>query len=114
MRSLHPSEAQIQAAIVDWLTRCVRCRVAAIPNGGKRGFAAQRKVKQEGLSKGAPDIIVAYHDGSEPRTLWIEVKSKTGVLRPEQRQWRDDLQAMGHDHIVAKSLDDVRLFFCGE
>ena len=111
MRSLEPTELQIQAAIVEWLNRCVQCRVAAIPNAAKRGFAAQRQVRSEGLSKGAPDLVVAYHDGEEPRTLWIECKSKSGRLSEEQIRWRDDLRALGHEWLLARSLDDVIAYF---
>ena len=114
MKSPDPSEEQIQASIIAWLRVSVPCAIAAIPNAGKRGFAAQRQVKREGLSKGAPDLVVAYSDNGEPRTLWIECKSRTGRLSPEQRAWREWLTDFGHDHIVARSIDDVRHFFEGD
>lgn len=111
MRTLEPTELQIQASIVEWLNRCIRCRVAAIPNGTNTSIASAMKARKEGLSKGAPDLVVAYHDGAEARTVWIEVKAKRGYLSEEQQRWREDLLALGHDHLVARSLDDVIAFF---
>lgn len=111
MKPPEPSEIQIQAAIVEWLNRCVHCVVFAVPNGGKRGYGAQMQVRKEGLLKGAPDLVVAYQEGGEPGTLFIEVKSKRGKMREEQAQCRWALMQLGHDHLVARSLDDVIEWF---
>jgi hypothetical protein len=105
------SEVQIQAAIVEWLNRCLRCRVAAIPNGTSTTPYGAMRARKEGLSKGAPDLVVAYVQDGEPRTLWIECKSRTGRLSEDQLRWRDDLQALGHDWLLARSLDDVVNWF---
>lgn len=111
MNAPEATEIQIQATIVQWLQRCVRCRVAAIPNGMKVSMSVARRAKREGMSAGAPDLVVAYCHEGEARTLWIEVKTRIGRLSEEQQRWREDLQAMGHDHLVARSLDDVIKWF---
>lgn len=111
MKLPEPSEIQIQASIVEWLRRCVRCVVFAVPNASKRGYAQQHQVRKEGLLKGAPDLVVAYGDGVDARVLFIEVKSKRGRLDEEQARCREDLLALGHDHLVARSLDDVISYF---
>ena len=68
-----------------------------------------------GLCKGSADLI-----GWTTRTITpdmvgqqvavftsIEVKSSTGRLRPEQRQWLDAVQAAGGIAGVARSVEDA-------
>ena len=114
MRSLHPSEAQIQAAIVDWLRRVMRCEVFHIPNGGARDKREAAKLKWQGVQAGVSDLCVLWNEQGEPRACFIEVKTAKGRLSESQIEWRERVKALGHDYIVARSLDDVRLFFCGE
>ena len=57
-----------------------RVMLAAIPNAGKRGLAAQRQVKREGILAGLPDMIALA-----PRKIaFIEFKS--GRTMPSQAQ----------------------------
>lgn len=106
------SEIEIQAQIVEWLNRAIRCRVAAIPNAMHAGNGKLLgRSRREGMSKGAPDLVVWFCDGSEPRTLAIEVKAGRNGLSEEQAYWRQDLIAMGHDYLLARSLDDVIAWF---
>ena len=70
---------------------------------------------QFGLAKGSADLI-----GWTTRTITpdmvgqqvavftsIEVKTATGRLRPEQRQWLEAVQAAGGIAGVARSVDDA-------
>jgi len=70
---------------------------------------------QFGLAKGSADLI-----GWTTRTITpdmvgqqvavftsIEVKSATGRLRPDQRQWMEAVQAAGGIAGVARSVDDA-------
>ncbi len=70
---------------------------------------------QFGLAKGSADLI-----GWTTRTITpgmvgqqvavftsIEVKTATGRLRPEQRQWLDAVQAAGGIAGVARSVEDA-------
>ena len=70
---------------------------------------------QFGLAKGSADLI-----GWTTRTITpdmvgqqvavftsIEVKTATGRLRPEQRQWLDAVQSAGGIAGVARSVDDA-------
>ncbi len=114
MRSLKPSEQQIQASIVEWLRRVIDCRVCHIPNGGSRDKREAARLKWQGVEAGAPDLMVIFADGPEPRVLFIEVKTPEGQLRKEQKAWRDDCKRYGHDYLVARSLDEVMEWFGGE
>jgi len=68
----------------------------AIPNGvtfalkGRALFSYRAYLKAEGLTKGAPDLIV---DGGGGRALLVEMKAIGGRLSPEQdalhRAWRE-------------------------
>lgn len=55
---------------------------------------------------GMGDLLVLHASG---RFLWIEVKSETGRLRPEQIRFRDAIHALagpGH-YVVARSAEDA-------
>jgi hypothetical protein len=71
---------------------------------------------QFGLCKGSADLIGWRTVTVTPEMvgtqvavfLSIEVKTPTGRLRPEQRQWLDAVQAAGGVAGVARSVDDAR------
>ena len=49
---------------------------------------------------GLTDFVIAAPGG---RTLWIETKSRTAKLRPEQIGFKMLLEAQGHEHHVVRS-----------
>lgn len=53
--------------------------------------------------RGFPDTT-AMKDG---RTIYIEFKSKTGHLSPQQIQWKELLEAQGCEVIVSRTWEDV-------
>ena len=53
--------------------------------------------------KGSSDILGIW-DG---RMLCIEVKSRRGTLRPEQREFLETMGKLGAITILARSLEDV-------
>ena len=61
-------------------------------------------MKREGLTPGAPDLIILRNDG------WfatLEVKASDGRPTAEQREFADWLGAGGADHAVVRSLDEA-------
>lgn len=52
---------------------------------------------------GSPDIIGVF----KGRFLGIEVKSKCGKLRPEQKEFLENIIKNGGIAFVAKSIEDV-------
>lgn len=52
------------------------------------------------IGKGCPDLLVAKHG----HTLVVEVKTPTGKLRDEQREW---IKAWNAAVFIVKDLDDV-------
>lgn len=56
--------------------------------------------------RGTADILGCLDDG---RMLAIEVKTKTGQLRPEQKLFLQEIKLRGGLSLVARSIDDVEL-----
>lgn len=57
-----------------------------------------------GLSNGSGDLIGISSTG---RMISIEVKSESGRLQPEQRQWMDMINNMGGIGICAKKPEEA-------
>ena len=56
---------------------------------------------------GTPDLLLLLPKQYSPNILWVEVKDAKGKLNQSQIDMHHKLTAMGHDVIVARSLDDV-------
>jgi hypothetical protein len=54
--------------------------------------------------RGAPDLVILLRDG---RTLWVECKSATGKLSPDQVEFRRLCDERGTPWVLARSWDDV-------
>ena len=116
-RSPADEEHQEQAALIEWAS-LVRLPPApdvepgavildllyAIPNSGKRTPRAAGRLKAEGMKKGVWDLHLPLARGGF-HSLWIEMKSKTGSLEPEQRVWGDRMKLAGHQVHVCRSAD---------
>lgn len=61
--------------------------------------------KARGVVRGIPDYLFVLPP--EGQAAFIELKSATGRLTPEQRVWREYLLRSGAHHAVCRSLDDV-------
>ena len=55
------------------------------------------------VAVGAPDFVIAL---PAARTLWLECKSATGILREEQAVWLANLQDLGHEAHLIRSIDE--------
>ena len=72
---------------------------------------------QTGVAKFGPRIVrfgvvgmadVLAFPGN--RVLWIECKAKDGRQSYEQKNFQQVVEAEGHGYILARSIDDVRLW----
>ena len=116
MHEENPREHLIQATIVGWFNRnhpTLKGRLFSIPNGSYlQGDERQRaqqmnKLKAEGLSIGAPDLMLPLPSG-EYHGLFLEIKRKTGSkTSQEQKDWNAYLNAAGYKAIICKGLDDA-------
>lgn len=103
-----PDEDQCQASIVSLFDRILpedQVAWSHFPAGGYYlSPAARARLYRLGLKQGWPDLLICY----EPcRSLWLEVKTRTGQLRPAQRSMHIRLRAMGHKVVVVRSIEDV-------
>lgn len=66
----------------------------AIPNGGQRNIIIARKLKDEGVKAGVPDMFLPVARGNY-HGLFIELKSKDGVTSKNQDYWLRRLSEQG-------------------
>jgi hypothetical protein len=105
-----PSEAEILRAIMQLLKRHPRVAQCWRINSGtfaERNRDGSTRYIRANTAKGMSDIMGVLRDG---RTLAIEVKSRTGRMRPGQEEFLASIRAAGGVAGVCRSVDDaVRL-----
>ena len=107
------SEAQEQAAVIDWWR--FACRKYGVPevallhvaNEGTGSAARGRLQKRQGVRAGVADLFLSVPRGAFSG-LWIEMKRKGGCVRPEQREFLSNMQALGYDGAVCHGADEAR------
>jgi hypothetical protein len=105
-----PSEAEILKAIMQLLKRHPRVAQCWRINSGtfaERNRDGSTRYIRANTQKGMSDIMGVLRDG---RTLAIEVKSRTGRMRPGQEEFLATIRSAGGVAGVVRSVDDaVRL-----
>ena len=102
-------EADAQRAIVQALRvvlprgSIVHHAANEITSGDRRARLRQAILVGMGVHPGFADLIVL----SGGRVLFLEVKSKTGRLRPSQVIFRDAVQAQGIGWALVRSVEDA-------
>ena len=81
--------------------------IFSVPNGGSRNIAEALKLKETGLRAGVSDLIVLHGN----KTIFIEVKTDTGVQSPAQKKFQEKVTALGFEYIIAKRVEDVINYF---
>jgi hypothetical protein len=108
--SAEPSEAEILRAIMSLLKRHPRVAQVWRQNSGtfaERNRDGSMRYVRANTAKGMSDIMGVLRDG---RTLAIEVKSRTGRMRPGQEEFLATIRQAGGVAGVCRSVDDaVRL-----
>lgn len=104
-------EHDIQSSIVRWAVLNTRSewRLAllyAIPNGGKRSPVTARRLKDEGVKAGVPDLCLACA-GTLGHALYLEVKTKKNYPTAAQKFWIEKLQRAGNGVVIVRSLDEA-------
>lgn len=104
------SEAEILKAILQLLRRHPKVALAWRQNSGtfqERNRDGSVRYIRANTQRGMSDIMGALMDG---RALAIEVKSRTGRMRPGQEEFLASIRAAGGVAGVCRSVDDaVRL-----
>lgn len=105
MKAPAPTERAIQIAIKDRLT-FHGCLVAHVPNAAKRSAVAGRRVKQEGMITGFPDLLV-YRAGKH---ALLEVKRpgySPSAVSASQRDVHAALARQGFTVAIVTSQDEA-------
>jgi VRR-NUC domain-containing protein len=108
MEKINPTEEQIQIAVMDWARLHPICKDYLIynVNSGDRHISYAKKLKRMGQRKGVSDLLLAYPCNGY-HAAWIELKSKTGVLTIEQKEWINRMIEVGCKAYVVRSIDDA-------
>lgn len=100
----HPSEKEIENAIIETLNLIPKCKVWKNQSAGI--FDPQKKVFRK-LTKyqirGVSDILGIYRG----KMLCLEVKSKTGKLTPEQKLFLLDMEVLGAITACVRSVSEA-------
>lgn len=76
------------------------------PNEGKRTPQEGNKLKRMGMSKGFPDLEIPLPCNGK-HGLYIEFKTASGKVSPEQQAWLDRLNKSGYVAQVARSYAEA-------
>ena len=106
-----PTEHSEQVVVVGQL-RQAGVLVCAIPIAGRRGKVAGAKLVREGMSKGAPDLLIfdapPALDGKVGTALEMKREGATkSTVRPEQRRWLEKLSERGWHTLVGYGAKDA-------
>jgi len=105
--STEPSEAEILRAIMALLKRHPRVAQAWRQNSGtfqERNRDGTTRYIRANTQRGMSDIMGVLKDG---RTLAIEVKSRTGNMRPGQEEFLQTIRQAGGVAGVCRSVEDA-------
>jgi hypothetical protein len=108
------NESAIQRSLMTWWSVAHRSLgvphrelLMAFPLQGKRTLPEGGRLKQEGMRKGTPDMLLAVPRGHYGG-LWIELKTLTGRLTSEQHTMLCLLIGAGYHAVVARGWDQAR------
>jgi hypothetical protein len=108
-----PAEHDEQVALVTWLQWMHREaweHCYAIPNGGHRHQAVAKRMKDEGVKRGVPDLCLAL-PSRHWHGLYLELKASGTTacsVSKEQRAWIERLREAGYAAEVAHGLDEAK------
>lgn len=105
-----PSEAVIQIALIQWLTRefpFEHTLVYHVPNGGKRSKRTGASLKHQGVRRGIPDLVLPFARGGYSH-MYLELKTKKGHLSKDQVFMIAALQREGAHVVVCYGLEEAQ------
>ncbi len=89
----------IQKRVVEWL-RWHNVMVNVGLEGSYRTGWQGKALKDQGMDRGRPDILVILDGG---RCVWIELKTVKGRLSEHQRNYHKESQNRGHEVHTVKA-----------
>lgn len=105
------TEAKIQSEIVEWFNNnfCLKFHkprycIFSVPNDSESKDETMRKLAT-GLKRGASDLIVLFPN----HPVFCEVKTPTGVQSEAQKDFQEQVENLGFEYILVRSLDDFKI-----
>lgn len=106
-RGSYVRESEMQRTVMDWAKWSISkypelALIFAIPNGAVAGpgrYATVNWMKSLGMRNGVPDIFLPvprYFGDAVIPGLFLELKSRDGVVAPEQTWWIERLRERGY------------------
>jgi VRR-NUC domain len=106
------NEHDIQVSVIEWFRwQYPELLLFAIPNGGARNAVTGKKLKDEGVTPGIPDLFLAKQHKNYGG-LFIEIKTNRGRLSKHQKEIHDRLQEQGYAVITAHGYDEATSVIC--
>lgn len=101
----HPEE-DIQTACVQWFRLAFPHYLCfAVGNGGSRNFLEAVNLKRSGVLSGVSDLIIIANRA----VLFVEMKTKTGRQQPNQKKFQADVERLGFEYKICRSLQDFQM-----
>lgn len=100
-------EHNLQVACVTWFRLQypkLRKALFSVPNGGTRHKREAVTLKEEGLTAGVSDLILAIPN-RENAGVFIEMKTQTGTVSDEQKEFLTLMRSLGYRTEVVRSFD---------
>jgi len=98
------SEQAIETAIINALNAKKDLFCFKFPRGQK---SFSRKNTVMGSGSGVSDIIVNLHYSELCFVVYLEVKTKTGILRESQKLFKNKVESFGGLYYLVRSVEDA-------
>jgi hypothetical protein len=100
------TEHEVQRDLVKWCREVYPWVILfSIPNGGQRNIVTARRLKEEGVLPGVPDLFLAKPVGHYAG-LFLEIKKIGGRISKAQQQMTVKLAKAGYAVRVPRGLEE--------
>ena len=113
LKSGYLSEESIHSTVIDWVRKHPFFRInnrfrliLHFPNEGKRTLRYGKLMKDLGMRKGVSDLFIAMPCNGFGGA-WIELKSETGRLGVEQKEFLEDMKSQNYFTAVCWSIEEA-------
>lgn len=103
-------ESSLQKEVVKYLRlelRHIGGIIYAVPNGDKRDAIIGARLKQEGVLAGVADLHILLPGG---KIIFVEMKTKTGSQSDNQKLFQKQVETLGFEYLIWRSIDDAILW----
>jgi hypothetical protein len=108
------SEHQLQVSIIDYVNKVLpslRPYIFAVPNGGLRNVIVAKKLKDEGVMAGVPDLFIDIPNTFK-HGLRIEVKIGKNKFTINQMLFKERMEDLGYVVKECRSIEDFESILC--